>query len=736
MERTSAAAVPTVTAHVATGAGAPTTVLIVDSSAAGAGVIEHALAATGDEVDFRVEWVTGLPDALERLAAGGVEVVLVGLRLPGCDGRKTFTRIRAATPDALILPLSETGDADNGSGTTTGGAGDLVARRRAEAGWLPEALRYVTRRKEAEAVLRAIDESLFAEKERAQVTLNSIGDAVLVTDLQGDVTYLNPMAEILTGWTHAGALGRPLSEVFAIVDATTREPATTPAQHAMREDRTVGLQANCVLLRRDGGESGIEDSAAPIHDRHGRVSGAVIVFRDVTQSRAMARKLAYLAQHDVLTGLANRALLDEQLTQAIRLAQRHQKLVALLFVDLDHFKQINDSLGHRVGDHVLQAVARRLTECVRASDTVSRHGGDEFLVLLSELEERDDAARVSEKLLAAFAEPLLVDGHTLHVTISIGVSIYPDDGDSAETIMQQADAAMYHSRINGNDHGYVFRAGGDSRSVGRADTERNLRRALTNGELVLHYRPRIDLGSGEIDGVEALIRWLDPDHGLVHPDRFLPQAERCGLAVPIGHWALQEACRQASGWQACGLPALPVAVNVTAAQLRHERFAEDVAEVLRETALDPAGIELEVPESAVMQDVDASIATLTTLREMGVRIALDDFGAGYSSLGQLRHLPIDTLRIDAAFVAALGPDREGAAVLRAMIQLGRGLGCRVVAQGVENLHQLAFVHLQRCDSAQGAEVGKPLAASDFSRLLARSRAQPAPRPQQAQAAAP
>lgn len=316
----------------------------------------------------------------------------------------------------------------------------------------------ITARKSTELVLRAAEEALFEEKERAQVTLNSIGDAVLTTDLLGNVTYLNLVAEAMTGWSREEALGRPLPEVFRIIDGATRHEAANPAQRAIGEDRTVGLATDCVLVRRDGFESPIEDSAAPIHNRDGRVAGAVIVFHDVTQSRAMALKMTHLAQHDFLTGLPNRVLLTERVFQAIGLARRHHRQVALLFLDLDDFKNINDSLGHAIGDQLLVSVAHRLSACVRATDTVSRHGGDEFVILLAEIDRPQDAAHVAEKLLAALAAPQSIGGHELHVTPSIGISVYPDDGFDVDTVMQNADTAMYQAKANGRNNYQFFEA--------------------------------------------------------------------------------------------------------------------------------------------------------------------------------------------------------------------------------------------------------------------------------------
>jgi len=576
----------------------------------------------------------------------------------------------------------------------------------------------ITERKSIELALRAAEEALFEEKERAQVTLDSIGDAVLSTDLLGRVTYLNAVAETMTGWARAEARGRPLPEVFHIVDGTTRQSAPNPAQLAIEENRIVGLAADSVLLRRDGVEYAIEDSAAPIHDRDGRVSGAVIVFHDVSESRAMVLKMAHLAQHDFLTGLPNRMLLKERLARAMGLARRRCKQVALLFIDLDCFKHINDSLGHAVGDQLLQAVAGSLSACVRTTDTVCRQGGDEFVILLSEIEQPQDAALVAEKLLVALAEPQRIGEHELHVTLSIGISVYPDDGASVDAVLQNADTAMYHAKAGGRNKYEFFTANMNSHAVRRLFVETSLRRALRQGEFVLHYQPQVDLASGALTGSEALIRWRDPILGLIHPKDFVAIAEQCGLIVPIGRWVLREACRQNQSWLEAGLHAVPVAVNISAVEIRQKGFVEGVARILNETGLAPCFLELELTEGSLMHDTVASALVLGELKAMGVKLAIDDFGTGYSSLSCLKRFPIDTLKIDQSFVCDLVSNADDATIVSAVIGIGRNLKQRVVAEGVENSAQLAFLRSQQCDQGQGFLFNRPLSAKDFAGLLA------------------
>jgi diguanylate cyclase (GGDEF)-like protein/PAS domain S-box-containing protein len=655
----------------------------------------HSISGLTFEETLGTKWSTAIhPDDRQR--------VLAEWRDAACSGAPFQTEFRFLQPDERVV-WARVNSAAMNDGLAASGRVKTVED--------------ISQRKAAEFALRAVEEALFEERERAQVTLDSIGDAVLTTDLQGKVTYLNVAAEAMTGWSREDALGQPLSAVFHIIDGATRQAAPDPAQCAISENRTVGLAADCLLVRRDGCESAIEDSAAPIHNRDGRVAGAVIVFHDVSESRAMVRKMAHLAHHDFLTGLPNRVLLTERLAQAIGLARRRGKQVALLFVDLDYFKHINDSLGHAVGDLVLQSAALRLSACVRTTDTVCRQGGDEFVILLAEIEQPQDAALVAEKLLVALAEPQMIGQHEIHVTLSIGISVYPDDGIDTDTVMQNADTAMYHAKASGRNNYQFFTAGMNSHAVRRLFVETGLRRALRQSEFRLHYQPQIDLASGTMTGTEALIRWLDPALGLVEPEQFVPIAEECGLIVPIGRWVLREACRQVQSWLNSGLHAVPVAVNISALEFRHKGFVEGLALILKETGLAPRYLELELTENIIMQDTESSALVLAALKAMGVQLAIDDFGTGYSSLGYLKRFPIDTLKIDQSFVRDLATDADDATIVSAVIGMGRNLKQRVIAEGVETQEQLAFLRTQRCDEGQGFLFNRPLPAEDFARLL-------------------
>ncbi len=542
----------------------PPKILLIESDAVAADKIRAALTPEGSR-SFEVEWVLELSEGLARLSKGGIDAILLELSLPDCHGIETFDKLFNAVPDIPILILGN-GNEALAKEAVGRGAQDYLLAGHLDSYSLPRALRGAIERK-------AVEDALYAEKERAVVTLNSIGDAVLCTGISGNVTYLNLVAETMTGWRREEATGKPVAEVFRIIDGGTRKTAQDPMQLAVEENRTVGLTVNCILIRRDGFESAIEDSAAPIRDRAGRVIGAVIVFHDVSAARAMSVRMAHSAEHDIVTNLPNRLLLNDRISQSITLARRQKKSLAVIFLDLDRFKYINDSLGHAVGDKLLQSVARRLLASVRGSDTVSRHGGDEFAILLSEISHPEDAATSAKKILLSLNAPHSVAGQDLHVDGSIGISIYPGDGEDAETLIQNADTAMYHAKENGRNNFQYFTAEMNVKVVARQSLEGSLRGALEREEFLLHYQPKVNLDTREITGVEALIRWQHPDRGLVPPAQFVPIAEDCGLVLPMGRWVLREACRQARAWQEAGLPFHRISVNVSAAEFRAKTFS-------------------------------------------------------------------------------------------------------------------------------------------------------------------
>jgi diguanylate cyclase (GGDEF)-like protein len=428
--------------------------------------------------------------------------------------------------------------------------------------------------------------------------------------------------------------------------------------------------------------------------------------------------MAHSAEHDFLTTLPNRLLLNDRVSQAIAFAGRHANRVAILFLDLDGFKHINDSLGHSVGDKVLRSIAKRLVDCVRSSDTVSRQGGDEFVVLLSDVAQLEDAANMARRMLQAVAQPHSVDHYDLHVTTSIGVSVYPEDGQDAETLIKNADTAMYQAKEHGPQSFRFFTPAMNVRAVERQFIEENLRSALERGELALHYQPKINLRTGLLSGAEALLRWTHPTRGPIHPLQFMPVAEECGLILSIGQWVLGEACRQARAWIDDRMPLPTMAVNISAMEFRDENFLEGVFAVLNETGLNPRSLQLELTESVLMKHVDSTLSILNALKSEGVGLAVDDFGTGYSSLSYLERFPIDTLKIDQSFVRQITRASEKTNLVTAIIGMGHNLSLQVVAEGVETREELEFLQSYGCDEAQGYYFARPMPPEDFTEMFA------------------
>jgi diguanylate cyclase (GGDEF)-like protein len=434
-------------------------------------------------------------------------------------------------------------------------------------------------------------------------------------------------------------------------------------------------------------------------------------------ARALSRKITHLAEHDFLTGLPNRVLLNDRIGVALAFAAQHSAKAAVLFLDLDGFKHVNDSLGHTMGDKLLQSVTTRLMGCVRAGDTVSRQGGDEFVVLLTGVERTEDAALIGKRMLDAVKETHSIDGHELHITTSIGISVYPDDGKNAETLIRAADVAMYQAKEMGRQSLRFFTPAMNDQAMERQSLEEDLRCALERGELSLRYRPKIRVMSGAVVGAEALLRWTHPTRGIVPPAQFISIAEECGLIRPIGDWVLRETCQQAQAWLEAGLKLDSVAVNVSAVQFTDESFPDRLMSILGETKLSPKLVELELTEDVLMKHAERTGGSLQRLRERGVQIAIDAFGTGYTSLTYLQRFPVDMLKIDASFVRHIGEPGHPGALVAAIVGMARALNLSVVAQGVKTREQLDLLRDIGCDEAQGTYFPAPSDARSFARLL-------------------
>ncbi len=579
---------------------------------------------------------------------------------------------------------------------------------------------------------RKVTELALAETEaRMRVTLSSIGDAVISTDQNGVVSFLNPVAEEMTGWLLSEAIGRPIEDVMDLRHSETRLKAVNPLRIALRDRIRVGMADDCVLIQcRNGGVHGVEDCAAPIRDADENIVGAVIVFRDVGQARAMAMKMSHMDQHDALTDLPNRLLLHDRLHLATIQAKRNGERFALMFLDLDHFKDINDSLGHSVGDELLRAVARRISMAVRAGDTVSRQGGDEFIILMPEIESAEHAASIAQRLLEAVRPAYVVtmagDTVSISVTVSVGIAMFPDDGDSPETLLRRADAAMYVSKRSGRNRIHFFSPELEEslsvRQAHLADMRASLSPAYRNGmtdagEFTLVYQPIVDAKTRKIVGAEALARWRSPSGEQVPPGRFIPIAEECGMMVPIGEHVLRLACRQARVWREKGLENFRLSVNISPVQLADSGFLGSLKGACYESAIDPTMLQIEITETALIHSADVATTVLYGVRDFGVAISLDDFGTGFSSLGHLQAFPVNEIKIDRAFVSGRKANPADQAIVAAICGLGETLGITVVAEGVETEEQADRLARLPCDELQGFLFSVPVKEAEFERLF-------------------
>jgi diguanylate cyclase (GGDEF)-like protein/PAS domain S-box-containing protein len=548
-------------------------------------------------------------------------------------------------------------------------------------------------------------------------------DGMVVVNQSGEIVLLNAQAEKQFGYHRDELLGQKIQRIipagFAerLIADSTRTVAEALAQQ-------IGTGIELYGLREDGTRFPIEIMLSPLESPEGILVTAAIrnisVRKDAEKHLAqLMEQIAHSARYDSLTGLPNRLLLNDRLGQAIALAHRHSGQVVVMFLDLDGFKHINDSLGHSAGDELLQSIAKRLEGSIRGPDTVSRQGGDEFIVLLQEIVHPKDAVTVARRVLAALAEAHSIGHHVLHVTASIGLSLYPDDGLDAETLIKNADTAMYQAKESGRGCYKFFSPEMNVRAVERQSIEEDLQGALDREEFTLHYQPKINLKTGAITGAEALIRWRSSTRGSIPPVQFIPVAEDSGLILPIGAWVLREACAQQRAWADAGLLVPAVAVNVSAVQFQDERFLEGLFATLDETGLDPSNLELEVTERVLMKHAECAASILHILRKRGIRVSVDDFGTGYSSLSYLQQFPLDALKIDRSFVCGINTNPGETAIVNAIINMGRSLNLRVIAEGVETAGDLAFLKAKHCDEAQGFYFSKPVPADQFASFFER-----------------
>ncbi len=566
--------------------------------------------------------------------------------------------------------------------------------------------------------LRRATRTLDAAQKLNQTIVESSPLAIYTRDRNGIVTAWNSAAEQLFGWRADEIIGHPLLSV-----PHGSEQETDELRQRVLSGESI-IQQEVRRQKRDGTLFDLSTTLAPLRDASGQAYGYLAIAADITERKTAEQQIAFLAYRDVLTGLPNRLLLHDRFEQAMAYADRAATKVALLFLDLDNFKTINDSLGHTIGDTLLKKIAALLGECVRDTDTISRQGGDEFLIVLPDLHSTDAITPILLKIRDRLQTPIEIDGNELSTSVSIGVAIYPDDGASFDTLLKKADTAMYRAKDAGRNSYRFFDEQMNVEAVEHLTMKNGLRRALARDEFVLHYQPQIDLASGAVVGVEALLRWNHPELGLVAPARFIPVAEESGLIVPIGEWVMHEACRQAVAWKNAGLPPLVMAVNLSAVQFKRGDVEQTVTRALQQSGFNPSYLELELTESILIHNTESVLATVQRLKLLGVKLSIDDFGTGYSSLSYLKRFAVDKLKIDQSFIRDLATDPDDAAIIRAIIQMARSLNLKTIAEGVENIGTLEQLRIFNCDEAQGYHFARPMPAEELARRLAGDLASP------------
>lgn len=667
-------------------------------------MLEYRNGYSGMLPKIAVRHCKSLEYGLRCLRENRFDAVLLDLSVvPDSAPMRGLQTIIETAPDIPVIVLTGREDYKLEIEALSRGARDYLIKSQIDANLLIRSLYYAIERNRLQINSRKYIHRLESSELHFRNIIENNADAMVVVDREGSIRYANNAAETLFRRKRDDLIGQPFGFPIVAGETTELDIFRKGEDHATAEMRVVESEweGETVFL-------------ASLRDVTGRKEAE-------SQLEKIRRLERYLAYHDTLTNLPNRTLFYDRLKQAIAVARRNNDRVAVLFLDLDGFKRINDTLGHSKGDILLQMVAQRLKSSVRECDTIARLGGDEFTVVLIGIDGPDDAARVAEKILKSMSRPFSVTGNEVHISTSIGIGLFPNDSEDIETLVRNADIAMYHAKYNGKNNYQLFNPGMTSAIAHRLAMENALRKAVERNEFIIHYQPQYDIRSGDVVGLEALVRWAHPDKGLLYPGEFIPIAEETGTIMQVSEWVLEQACRQSRLWnRSAGWP-VRVAINISPLQFTQKNLVRSVYDILDETGMNPLNLELEITEGSAMKDVEYTVKTLKELKKMGIRISVDDFGTGYSSMGYLKRFPIDLLKIDRSFIRHIPEDKDNSAITSAIIALAHSMGLKVLAEGVENQRQYDFLKSIGCDEIQGFYCSKPLELEAVEKLLERNR---------------
>ena len=666
-------------------------------------------------VDYLAEVVTVSQSAkaFSVIQSQQPDLIVLDISMPELSGFDVCKQLKASPTTASIPVIFVTShsDTENEHRALSLGAIDFISKPIDIEMCRMRVRNHLTLQSQ-KALLKKINQELEAEKKQLAITLKSIADGVISINAAGDITFINPVAQRLTGYSLQDALGKPIDEVMNLRDAASHEPLLNPALYALEVKRPVAMSYNATLVSKHKQIFRVEDTASPIVDDEGNINGAVMVFQDVSEAVEMAVKMTHLTNHDQLTGLPNRVLLHDRIVQAIARSFTSKQSIALLLIDIDNFKYLNDSLGHQIGDFVISTMAKRLADTLGQSATLARVGGDEFACLLSDIGSGFSADSIAMACLQAGRVPIEIDGKSHRLSLSIGISLYPQDAVNAEEMMRHADSAMYRSKSKGKDTFSFFSKDLQHAMHHRVEMEIKLRQAIENNSLAIYLQPKYDFNSDEVFSAESLVRMFDENGNVIGPDEFIPLAEETGLIHQLGKQVLQKSCEFIARCNEQGKH-FKVAVNVAAKQLANPGFADEVAEIIQTTGIEASSIELEVTESALMHDFEQTRDILNKLTSLGVTLALDDFGTGYSSLSYLRQFPLNVLKIDRSFVIDMDKEQQAHDIVTAIVHLALSLELTIVAEGIETQSHFNGLKALGCHQGQGYFMCRPIAINDF-----------------------